>query len=59
VDKGRDFAEVDKQIVFDKGLAVIKDVIPIHKELQDKGQIEVITTPYAHPILPLLHDTNL
>ena len=59
VDKGRDFAEADKQIVFDKALTVIKDVIPIHKELQDKGQIEVITTPYAHPILPPLHDTNL
>jgi alpha-amylase/alpha-mannosidase (GH57 family) len=59
VDKGRDFAEADKQIVFDKALGVIKSVIPIHKELQDKGQIEVITTPYAHPILPLLYDTNL
>jgi len=59
VDKGRDFAEADKKIVFDKALAVIKDVIPIHKELQDKGQIQVITTPYAHPILPLLYDTNL
>jgi len=59
VDRGRDFDEADKTIVFDKALAVIKDVIPIHKELQDKGQIEVITTPYAHPILPLLYDTNL
>jgi alpha-amylase/alpha-mannosidase (GH57 family) len=59
VDKGRDFVEADKKIVFDKALAVIKEVVPIHKELQDKGQIEVITTPYAHPILPLIYDTNL
>ncbi len=59
VSKGRDFSEADKKVVFDKALAVIKDVIPIHKELQDKGQIEVITTPYAHPILPLIYDTNL
>jgi alpha-amylase/alpha-mannosidase (GH57 family) len=59
VDKQRDFSEEDKQIVFDEALKVIKEVILIHKELQDKGQIEVITTPYAHPILPLIIDSNL
>jgi predicted glycosyl hydrolase (DUF1957 family) len=31
----------------------------VHKELQDSGQIEVTFTPYTHPILPLLYDTNL
>ncbi len=34
-------------------------IIPIHKQMQDNGQIEVITSPLAHPILPLLYDTNL
>lgn len=59
VDKGRGFSEEDKKIVFDKALEVVKAVVPLHKEMQDAGQIEVITTPYAHPILPLLYDTNL
>jgi predicted glycosyl hydrolase (DUF1957 family) len=59
IEKGRDFSEDDKKIVFDEALRIIKAVIPLHKELQDKGQIEVITTPYAHPILPLIYDTNL
>ncbi|HZY43995.1 MAG TPA: glucodextranase DOMON-like domain-containing protein, partial [Anaerolineae bacterium] len=59
VAKGSNFAESDKQPIFDKALEVIKQVIPEYKNLQDKGQIEVITTPYAHPILPLLYDTNL
>lgn len=59
VDKGRDFAEEDKQVVFDKALEVIKAVIPVHKKLQDAGQIEVTTAPYAHPILPLLYATSL
>jgi len=59
VDKGRDFAEEDKQVIFDKALEVIKAVIPEHKKLQDAGQIEVTTTPYAHPILPLLYATSL
>lgn len=59
VDKGHDFAEADKQPLFAQALEIIKGIVPLHKDLQDKGQIEVITTPYAHPILPLLYDTNL
>jgi alpha-amylase/alpha-mannosidase (GH57 family) len=59
VGKQKGFTEEDKQILFDEALRVIREVIPVHKELQDKGQIEVITTPYAHPILPLIIDSNL
>jgi alpha-amylase/alpha-mannosidase (GH57 family) len=59
VDKGRDFTEADKPVLFAKALDIIKGIVPLHKELQDQGQIEVITTPYAHPILPLVYDTNL
>ncbi len=59
VEKGRDFSEEDKKALFEKAREVIKAVIPKHRELQDKGQIEVITSPYAHPILPLLYDSGL
>ncbi|MSP11680.1 MAG: glycoside hydrolase [Chloroflexi bacterium] len=58
VDKGQNFSESDKQILFNEQLCIIRQVIPEHKRLQDLGQIEVITTPYTHPILPLLVDTN-
>lgn len=37
---------------------IIKKTIPIYKEYQDRGQIEVIVTPYYHPIMPLLVDTE-
>jgi alpha-amylase/alpha-mannosidase (GH57 family) len=59
VNKDHGFSEDDKVILFDQVRSVMAKVIPIHKELQDQGQIEVITTPYAHPILPLIYDTNL
>ncbi len=59
VDKGRGFAEADKRVLFDEVRRVLKLVIPEHKKLQDAGQIEVIVTPYAHPILPLLYATDL
>lgn len=59
VDKGRDFSEEDKVALFDGIFDLIAKVIPTHKDLQDQGIIEVITTPYAHPILPLIYDTDL
>jgi len=59
VAKGGGFSEADKQTVLDVHADLIAQVIPTHKQLQDNGQIEVTFTPYAHPILPLLIDTNL
>lgn len=59
VDKGRDFSEEDKVTLFDGIFAIIEQVIPTHKALQDKGVIEVTTTPYAHPILPLIYNSDL
>lgn len=41
---------------------IIKGVFEVHKELLWKGtsgQVEVLTTPFFHPILPLLFDTDL
>ncbi|MDK9700184.1 MAG: hypothetical protein OEM52_08575, partial [bacterium] len=43
---------------------VMEAVIPMHRQLQydvakQTGQIEIITTPYYHPILPLLIDSDI
>ena len=56
VKKGRYFSEADKQTVLDKHLELLRKIIPLHKELVDRGQVELTTTPYYHPILPLLLD---
>lgn len=59
VAKERDFSEEDKVVLFAEHLRLIQEVIPVHRDLQNSGQIEVTMTPFAHPILPLLVDTNL
>jgi alpha-amylase/alpha-mannosidase (GH57 family) len=59
VEKGGGYTQADKEILFDEVRRVVAQVVPIHRELQDAGQIEVITTPYAHPILPLIFSTRL
>ena len=59
VEKGGGFNQADKDILFAQVLETVQKVIPYHRELQDRGQIEVTTTPYAHPILPLIYDSQL
>ncbi len=56
LEKGRDFTEADKQILLAEQRAILARVIPLHKELAARGQVELTTTPYYHPILPLLCD---
>ncbi|NMC85276.1 MAG: glycoside hydrolase [Anaerolineaceae bacterium] len=58
VAKDHDFSEEDKAVIFSEVRRIMAEVLPIHKELQEKGQIEVITTPLAHPILPLIYNSN-
>ncbi len=59
VAKGMDFKEEDKAILFAEHLRIIQGVIPLHARLWEEGAIEVTTSPFAHPILPLIADTSL
>jgi len=58
-DKGRFYTEEEKNWLLDQHLAILKQVLPLHKKLQDSGQVELTTTPFFHPILPLLLDKKL
>ncbi len=59
VAKGRDFTEDDKAILLAEHERIIGLVRPIHTQLWESGQIEVTTTPLAHPILPLIADSSV
>ncbi|MCE9583930.1 MAG: glycoside hydrolase [Planctomycetes bacterium] len=52
--KQRGFTEAEKERVLAAQREVLAGVVPWHRTMQDSGQIEVSTTPYWHPILPLL-----
>jgi len=58
VNKDRGFSEQDKQLLAHAQMENVKRIIPLHKELARRGQIELITSPFYHPILPLLIDTE-
>jgi alpha-amylase/alpha-mannosidase (GH57 family) len=57
--KGRHFSEDDKNRLLDKHLEILRQILPLHRQLADRGQVELTTTPYYHPILPLLFDKKL
>jgi len=56
--KNRGFTEEDKQEVLHLQLSTIREIVPIYRRLAERGQIELTTTPFFHPILPLVIDTN-
>ncbi len=56
--KGRQFSEADKHAVLAAQREVVGWLIPLYRKLQERGQVELSTTPYFHPILPLLIDTD-
>jgi alpha-amylase/alpha-mannosidase (GH57 family) len=57
--KGKDFTEKDKEALKQKQLEFLKLVLPIYREAAERGQIELSTTPFYHPILPLLCDSDI
>jgi alpha-amylase/alpha-mannosidase (GH57 family) len=57
--KDHGFTEADKALVLAKHREIMEQVIPLHRRMQQAGQIEVTTTPFYHPILPLIYDTDL
>lgn len=57
--KGRDFSTADLQVVREVERELLGKVIPEYRRAQERGQIEISTSPYYHPILPLLIDPGL
>jgi alpha-amylase/alpha-mannosidase (GH57 family) len=57
--KGKDFTEKDKAALKQKQLEFLKLVLPIYRDAATRGQIELSTTPFYHPILPLVCDSDI
>ena len=58
VAKDRDFTESDKQLLAMAQIGNVRRIVPLHSELARRGRIELTTSPFYHPILPLLIDTD-
>lgn len=59
VKKGSGFTEEEKLQLINKQREIMALIIPEYRRGAAEGRIELTTTPFYHPILPLLVDTEL
>jgi alpha-amylase/alpha-mannosidase (GH57 family) len=57
--KGRGYSEDDKRVLREVELAVLRAVVPEYRAAAARGQVELSASPFYHPILPLLCDTDV
>jgi len=57
--KGKDYTEQDKSALRKKQLEFLGLVLPAYRDAAQSGQIELSTTPFYHPILPLICDSDI
>ena len=56
--KGRDFTREDADALLAVQQRILAGIVPRWRALAERGQVELSTTPYFHPILPLVCDTD-
>src|SRR5271167_296552 len=56
--KGRNYTLDDQRLVITLERDLLGRVLPAHAEAAKKGLIEISTSPFYHPILPLVCDTQ-
>jgi alpha-amylase/alpha-mannosidase (GH57 family) len=57
--KGRNYSLEDQRFVMARERELLGRVLPVHAEAAKKGLIEISTSPFYHPILPLVCDTQI
>ena len=58
VSKGRGYTREDQELMLKWQREILSCVIPAHAEAAKKGSIEISTSPFYHPILPLVCDSS-
>ncbi len=59
IEKGQGFTEEEKALLLTKQIEILHRIIPAYRDMAHSGQIELSFTPFYHPILPLLCDTDI
>lgn len=56
--KGKNFTPEDKDWLLKQQMDILKSIIPAYKKAWGQKAIEISASPFYHPILPLLCDTE-
>jgi alpha-amylase/alpha-mannosidase (GH57 family) len=57
-EKERDFDRADVEALLAAQQRIVQGIVPRWRALAERGQVELSSTPYFHPILPLVCDTD-
>ena len=56
--KRKRFTEEDKRVLLEKGKELLQKIIPLYRSLHLAKRIELSTSPFYHPLLPLLYSNS-
>lgn len=56
--KGKGYTLEDRQNIIEIQRDIIRRIIPAYRKYVEDGKIEITTSPYYHPILPILLDIS-
>ncbi len=56
--KGENYSAADIDVILADHRRALAEVLPLYRGLRARGQAELAVSPYSHPILPLLCDTQ-
>jgi alpha-amylase/alpha-mannosidase (GH57 family) len=59
IEKERGYTLDDQHLMGRKQVEILRKVLPAYRAFAQDGQIEISTTPFYHPILPLLCDSSI
>ncbi|MCM8786658.1 MAG: glycoside hydrolase family 57 protein [Candidatus Omnitrophica bacterium] len=57
--KGQNYNQEDKEYIIQKQYKILSEIFPLYKKLLLARKIELSLSPYYHPIMPLLFDTDI
>ncbi len=58
IKKSRGYSLDDQRFVIARERELLAKILPAHAEAAQRGTIEISTSPFYHPILPLICDSN-
>ncbi len=56
--KGKNYTDEDRIRIIEIQRDIMRQIIPAYKKYLDDGRIEITTSPYYHPILPILTENK-
>lgn len=57
--KEKNFDNLDRFVILNKQDEIIKKVIPLYNNLLEENLVDITISPYSHPIMPLIIDTEI